>query len=47
MPSFDSFLLEQDLSPEEEHVAKWSATTLYGGGGDTVRGFSLGLTCLR
>lgn len=38
-PSYLSKLLEQNngiLSPEEDTTAKWSATTLYGAGADTV-----------
>lgn len=35
--SFTSNLLEgRDVSAEEDHIVKWSAFSLYGGGADTV-----------
>ncbi|KAH8113547.1 cytochrome P450 [Phellopilus nigrolimitatus] len=37
IPSYTSALLEKgDLSPEEDFVVKWSATSLYSGGADTT-----------
>lgn len=35
--SFTSNLLEgRDVSAEEDHIVKWPAFSLYGGGADTV-----------
>jgi len=43
-PSYLSKLLEQNdgkLSPEEDHVLRWSAVSLYSGGADTVSRISV------
>jgi hypothetical protein len=49
-PSYVSKLLAQNdgnLSAEEEHMLKWSAASLYGGGADTVRRISIVLPLFR
>ena len=49
-PSYVSKLFAQNdgnLILEEEHIAKWSAVSLYGGGADTVSRLSVVLILLN